>query len=345
MAQSRSGLRDGHRRSLMSVMFLVTASALLIFATLQIFNDNLWFALIEYSVSVFSFWARGRVRTTPYLQRWVYGYLVSVFSFTLVIMVVPNASATAYVWVLMIPVLAYLLLGRRSGMRLSVPFVIAGCVLYALQLGRIDDVLSVIDLLNMVLCAVMMLCFIHIYETRREQAERKLFEAAQTDFLTGLANRGNFHSTLRRTLAESSRSGSGFALVIMDIDHFKLVNDSMGHEAGDYALAHIGRLLKENLRKTDFVGRLGGEEFGLILRDVNPDHSFEVVEKLRRQIAETEVEYGDGRIHLTASFGIAHYPEHANSPDSLYRVADRCLYSSKQSGRNAVARADFAVAN
>lgn len=345
LEQSRSGLRDGHRRSLMGAMFLVTASALLVFATLQIFNDNLWLALIEYSASAFLFWGRKKIKGTPHLHRWIYGYLVSIFFFTLVIMIVPNASATAYVWVLMIPVLGYLLLGRREGLRLSLPFVIGGCVLYGIQLGKVDDVVAMIDVLNMSLCAVLILCFVHIYETRREQAEIKLFETAQTDSLTGLANRANFYSVLNRTLAESSRSGSGFALVIMDVDHFKEVNDSLGHEAGDYALSHIGHLLKENLRMTDFVGRLGGEEFGLILRDVKPDDSFELVEKLRLQIAQKEAHYREVAIQLTASFGIAHYPEHADSADALFRLADRCLYSGKQSGRNTVARAGVAMAN
>ena len=191
----------------------------------------------------------------------------------------------------------------------------------------------------MVLCAILMLSFIHLYEARREEAEQKLFTLAQTDALTGLANRANFQSTLARTLAECARSGSGFALVIMDIDHFKVVNDTMGHDAGDHVLQNIGKQLTERLRTTDAVGRLGGEEFGLILRDVKLEDSFQLMDELRQRIADSELPYGDALIRVTASFGIAHYPDHAIEAESLFRIADRCLFSSKRAGRNRVARA------
>jgi diguanylate cyclase (GGDEF)-like protein len=129
----------------------------------------------------------------------------------------------------------------------------------------------------------------------------------------------------------------------MDVDHFKLVNDTMGHDAGDQVLGRIGELLTERLRGTDSVGRLGGEEFGLILRDLKPDDSYELIEKLRARIATTEVLYGEASIRVTASFGIAHFPDHGRSADTLYRVADRCLYSGKRTGRNTVVQAGVAM--
>ncbi|TGN39362.1 GGDEF domain-containing protein [Marinobacter confluentis] len=338
LEQSRSGLRDGHRRSLMRTLFLVTGGALMVFGTLQFLNNHLLLASAEFLVSGLLFFGRYRIRRTPNLERWIYGYLISGFSFALLILIVPDASITAYVWILMIPVLSYLLLGKRAGFRLSAPFLLAGCVVYAVSTS-LGNVIAVIDLLNLVLCAVLMLAFVHIYETRREEAEMKLFTMAQSDFLTGLANRASFHSTLTRTVAECARSGSGFALVIMDLDHFKVVNDTMGHDAGDQTLTRIGTLLTERVRTTDSVARLGGEEFGLILRDLKFDDSYELVDELRERIARMEVPYGDATIRLTASFGIAHFPEHGRSAETLYRVADRCLYTGKQSGRNTVVRA------
>lgn len=339
LEQSRSGLRDSHRRSLTRILFLVTGSALLIFGVLQFFNDQFLLATSEFIVSGLLFLGSSRIRNTPNLERWIYGYLVSGFSFALLIIIVPDASVTAYVWILMIPVLSYLLLGKRAGFRLSAPFLFAGCLVYALSIESLSDPMAIIDLFNLVLCAVLMLVFVHIYETRREDAEKKLFMTAQSDSLTGLANRASFHSKLSRTIAECDRSGSGFALVLMDVDHFKTVNDTMGHDAGDHTLSHIGELLTERLRITDSVGRLGGEEFGLILRDVKPDDSYELIEELRERIASTEVPYGDSTIHLTASFGIAHFPDHGGSAGALYRAADRCLYAGKEAGRNRVMRA------
>lgn len=339
LEQSRSGLRDTHRRSLMRALFLVTGSALVIFGCLQIVNGYLWLATGEFVGSAVLFLGVTRINRTPHLQGWIYSYLATGFSFFLLIMLVPDASVTAFVWVLMMPVLAYLLLGKKEGFLLSVPFMVAGCVAFYFHLEFIADARSMIDLLNMVLCAVLMLGFIHLYETRREEAEQKLFILAQTDALTGLANRASFQSTLNRTLAECKRSGAGFALVIMDIDYFKIVNDTMGHDAGDQVLRAISRRLTERLRTTDSVGRLGGEEFGLILRDVKPDGAFELMDELRQRIADSELQYGEAVINVTASFGIAHYPDHGREAETLFRTADRCLFSSKRAGRNTVVRA------
>lgn len=339
LEQSRSGLRDNHRRSLTRLLFLATGSALVVFGCLQILNGFAWIGLGELAASAVLFLGIWRLKSTRYLQAWIYGYLVTLFSFFLVIIVLPNASVSAFVWVLMMPVLAYLLLGKREGLILCTPFMLAGGVIYYIHLGQVNSAHAYIDLLNMVLCGALMLVFVHLYEIRREEAEQRLVDMAQTDALTGLANRSSFQGTLNRTIAECERSGVSFALVIMDIDHFKVVNDTLGHDAGDHVLRNIGRCLTERLRGTDFVGRLGGEEFGLILRDVKPADAFELMDQLRQRIADSELTYGEARIRVTASFGIAQWPDHGREAESLLRVADRCLYSGKRAGRNRVAGA------
>jgi len=337
LERSRSGLRDSHRRSLTRLLFVITGSALVVFACLQAMNGFWWVAFGELTASSLLFFGVFRLRSSPHLQQWIYGYLVVLFAFFLVIMLLPDASVSAFVWVLMMPVLAYLLLGKREGLILSAPFMLLGGVIYFIHLGQVNSAYVVIDLLNMTLCAVLMLTFIHMYEIRREEAEERLVELAQSDFLTGLANRSSFQSTLTRTIAECDRSGSGFALVIMDIDHFKLVNDTLGHDAGDHVLRDVAVSLTERLRTTDFVARLGGEEFGLILRDVKPAHAYELMDELRQRIADRELAYGDAQIRITASFGVAQWPEHGRQAETLFCVADRCLYNSKSAGRNRVA--------
>lgn len=339
LEQSRSGLRDSHRRSLMRLLFVITGSTLLIFACLQVFNGFLWVTAGELVLCAILFFGIWRLQVTPHLQQWIYMYLVALFSFFIAIMMLPDASTAAFAWVLMMPVLAYLLLGKREGMILSIPFMAAGCVAYYCYLGTVGNARSLSDLLNMVMCAVLMLVFVHLYEVRREEAEQRLADMAQTDALTGLANRSSFQSRLVRTIAESERNGTGFALVIMDIDHFKMVNDTLGHEAGDLVLASISRCLTERLRSTDFVARLGGEEFGLILRDVRPGVAYDLMEELRQRIANRTLKYGDANIRVTACFGIAQWPENGQDAESLFRAADRCLYRGKRAGRNCVSRA------
>ena len=336
LEQSRSGLRDSHRRSLTWLLFILTGSALAVFGVLQFFNGYPWVSLTELLASAILLIGAVRLKTTPHLQQWIYLYLVSMFSFFIIIMLLPEASIAAFVWVLMMPVMAYLLLGKNEGLILSMPFMVLGLVIYYFFLEEVGSAHGMIDLLNMLLCGALMQAFMHMYEARREEAERRLVEMAQTDALTGLANRANFQATLARTIAECDRSGDGFALVVMDIDHFKLVNDTLGHNAGDHVLHHIGKCLTERLRATDFVGRLGGEEFGLILRNVKPTDAFELMDQLRERIASRELRYGEAGIRVTASFGIAQWPEHGRSAETLFCVADRCLYSGKRAGRNRV---------
>ncbi|MBW7471916.1 diguanylate cyclase [Marinobacter sp. M216] len=340
LERSRSGLRESHRRSIMRLLFAVTGSSLVVFACLQVLNGYWWVGAMELFASALLFFGVGRLRATPHLQHWTYAYLITLFSFFMIIMLLPQASVSAFVWVLMIPVLAYLLLGKREGMLLSVPFMLLGGVVYYLHLGRVGSPEMLIDLLNMMLCGVLMLAFIHVYEIWREEAEQRLVDMAETDALTGLANRSKFQGILNRTIAESARSGTEFALVIMDIDHFKVVNDTLGHDAGDQVLKSIGRRLTERLRTTDSVGRLGGEEFGLILRDVKPAVAFELMDELRQRIAERDLTYGEVHIRVTASFGIAQWPADGRDVQTLFCMADRGLYSGKRSGRNCVARPD-----
>lgn len=340
LRDSRMGLRDRHRRSIMRLIFSATGSTLVVFAVLQLFNNNVAFALFEMVASSVLIFGAFRVEKSPHLLRWIHGYLIVTFSFLIYIIAMPNASTSAFVWIFIMPILSYLLLGRLTGFLLAVPFMLVGGYFYYLQLEALDNARTIIDLLNPAFCAVLTVMFMHLYETHRAEAQDKLVILAETDALTGLPNRSNFQSTLERTVNESGRSKTPFALVLMDIDHFKTVNDTLGHDAGDQVLRHISTLLSERLRGTDFVGRLGGEEFGLILRDVASPGAFQVVENLRHRIEQSAVSYDTHEVKLTASFGIAYWPRDAEKLNDLYQVADRRLYGGKRAGRNTVAECD-----
>ncbi|SFL96665.1 GGDEF domain-containing protein [Marinobacter zhejiangensis] len=333
---TRSGLSNRHRRVLARWLYAVTGVSLIPFAVLQIVSGHVILAGAELVASVLLFTGYLRVARSPHLQRWIYGYLIPLFIFFNVIIIVPEASISASVWVLMMPVLSYLLLGKREGMILCLPFMVAGSIGYLYFLENIDSARSVIDFLNLVVGGTLMLLFIHVYEQRREEAEQRLINLAQTDSLTGLANRNRFQELLARTIAESQRSNSPYALVVLDLDRFKQVNDTFGHEAGDRLLKLVGQTLIERLRGTDTVGRLGGEEFGLLLRDVSCDDTTQLIEQVRERIADTQLRYRGQDISVTASFGIAHSSRDGHQADALFRTADRRLYQGKRGGRNVV---------
>jgi diguanylate cyclase (GGDEF)-like protein len=157
---------------------------------------------------------------------------------------------------------------------------------------------------------------------------------AATDGLTGLANKRSVGDSLKRMFAQSSRTASPLAVVMLDLDHFKALNDRFGHPAGDQVLANVGAAIRSTLREGDFAGRNGGEEFAVILPNTDALGASAVAEKLRKAIAEILVPGVD--VDITASLGVAAYPEHGLSPERLERLADAALYVAKRSGRNRV---------
>src|SRR5271168_3468798 len=132
---------------------------------------------------------------------------------------------------------------------------------------------------------------------------------------------------------QAGRNTSPLAAVLLDLDHFKMLNDTHGHESGDRALAVVGRIISSTIRASDFAARYGGEEFLVLLPDSDGEAAMIVAEKLRNQIEHAEL-VGAGSI--TASFGVAVMPTDAGEPDELLRKADRALYAAKEGGRNRV---------
>jgi len=157
---------------------------------------------------------------------------------------------------------------------------------------------------------------------------------ALTDALTGLPNQRASHDIVLRMVAQAGRSLNPLAAVLLDLDHFKQVNDVYGHDKGDEVLASVGAALTAGLRASDFAGRYGGEEFLLLLPETDAEEARLVVERLRLAIAAITIKAADLRV--TASFGIAILPDHAVDASSLLRQADRALYAAKAGGRNRV---------
>jgi diguanylate cyclase (GGDEF)-like protein len=158
-------------------------------------------------------------------------------------------------------------------------------------------------------------------------------QQALTDGLTGCFNRRSFEMQLERDLHMATRMRLPLSLILLDLDNFKRVNDTFGHEAGDVALRLLADGLRDELRSVDTAARYGGEEFAVILPQAGVDGAMIVAERLRRRIELMEV---PGVGHVTASLGIATFPQHASSRDTLVLAADRALYNAKNAGRNCV---------
>jgi diguanylate cyclase (GGDEF)-like protein len=162
-----------------------------------------------------------------------------------------------------------------------------------------------------------------------------LEHAALTDGLTGMQNRRYFDDALREYLDEFSRIGKPVGLLILDLDHFKTVNDTHGHDVGDEVLRMVAGCLREFTRHHDVVARLGGEEFAVVAPNMDTDMLIKLAERIRKAIAALTVTTGNVRLRVTTSVGLAVW-DGKESAELFYRRADRMLYQAKRLGRNRV---------
>lgn len=158
-----------------------------------------------------------------------------------------------------------------------------------------------------------------------------------TDELTGIANRRHFEWRLAEEVERARRYQYPLSALMLDLDHFKRVNDTYGHQIGDIVLQQIAQRLKRVLRRTDFLARYGGEEFVVLAPQTPADRALILAERLRQVIAESPISVSpDLQLRITISIGVAVFPEHAQNGNELVRAADEALYKAKQTGRNRV---------
>ena len=181
-----------------------------------------------------------------------------------------------------------------------------------------------------------------------EERERDLMEAnerlrymSQTDGLTGVDNRRHLEERLDEMFEHSKRLNEPFACVMCDLDRFKAVNDTYGHQAGDAVLKQFARILRNEVREIDHVGRYGGEEFMMLLAGTVLDPAITFAERVRKQVEGHTFTFNGGSIQRTASFGVSAWPHpRIQDTDALVRAADDALYVAKERGRNCVIRFD-----
>ena len=159
-----------------------------------------------------------------------------------------------------------------------------------------------------------------------------------TDALTSLYNRRHLMNVLEREFQQFARNGQNFTLMMVDLDHFKAVNDNFGHPAGDAVLVMAARILRDAIRGVDYAARFGGEEFIVLLTATGVDEAEASAERIRSRLADSTINHGNNRITVTASIGLAEVIREGDTPGALIARADAALYDAKQQGRNRVCR-------
>ncbi len=172
--------------------------------------------------------------------------------------------------------------------------------------------------------------------TEQKELEHKLETLSRTDPLTGLLNRRSLEDFLAKEYSRFKRHGTKFSVLLLDIDHFKSINDQYGHSSGDRVLKRLADSCTDSLRKHDVMARYGGEEFCVILPYTNADQAAVLAEKLRTGIAAGTVEVRDSEVRVTTSIGVSEVQATDKNPGEILERADAALYEAKQSGRNRV---------
>ncbi|PLX70601.1 MAG: diguanylate cyclase response regulator [Denitrovibrio sp.] len=184
-----------------------------------------------------------------------------------------------------------------------------------------------------------------------EQKNKELKEAydkieylALTDMLTGIPNRRNITNMMNKEASRCRRNGGTFSMIMCDIDFFKKVNDTYGHDTGDFVLKRVADIIQKNLRQQDIIARWGGEEFLIVLPETMIEDGVRVSEKLRESIEKDTMEYEEHKFSITMTFGVAVYEQDLGIEKSI-KKADDALYQGKQSGRNKVVQAHVKLRN
>ena len=198
------------------------------------------------------------------------------------------------------------------------------------SLNRLMSVMSVMSTIGA------MAAVFYLYEGSISRQHKKLDLLAQTDGLTGIYNRRALFAMGESLFNRPQEEENGFALLIFDLDHFKAINDTFGHRAGDKVLQELTACLSDNIREKDFLSRYGGEEFALILHDIAPDAAAVVAEDLRTKVEELTVLWDRKPIRITTSIGLAHTKFRPTNFDDFLKNADAALYRAKEKGRNRI---------
>jgi len=169
-----------------------------------------------------------------------------------------------------------------------------------------------------------------------ERSHQDLASAARLDYLTGICNRRAIDDLASRAIAAARRHGMPMAMMIIDVDHFKRINDEFGHEAGDQALIETVRRIRDSLRAEDLVGRLGGEEFVAVMPNTDGQSALAAAERTRHAFAHAPMQISGGSIAVTVSVGVAVLMAEDVQFSHLLRRADRAMYAAKAAGRNRV---------
>lgn len=266
--------------------------------------------------------------------------------FTIIMVGVQFGSSTNYppflfIWLFILPPIYTFLLGAKKGLIVSGAVLAVGCFgAYTTGIDQVFPGQTARVVVNISIALITITVLAYYYERHRDFAERSLSALANTDPLTRLFNRHYLINRFEQELARSQRNGSGLSLIMLDLDHFKKINDTYGHIGGDIVLKAVANTLQDTTRKSDVVARMGGEEFIILAPDTDLDGALKLSENIRHKIATLLFPNLSTTPLITASLGVSQTTHQDTNFETLYKRTDGALYQAKNAGRNQVYASD-----
>lgn len=329
-------LRVSRRRNALLALLWVALPVAILFLGLNVSLKAPWLAVFNGLALLVSLGLLVALRRGAPLHLAAVGFLMVFYLNIAATMARPDIHPGVTSWLPVIPVLAYLLLAVRCAFPLALGAVTVTLMAYfagsELAPYRWNPLLIVHVVTPML--GVFIVC--HFYSRSQHALTITLLERALRDPLKGLWNRAKLEREFDREQRRAARSGRPLSLLLIDLDHFKRINDCFGHAAGDAVLMAFARLLRERTRETDLHCRIGGEEFAALLPDTDVKGAAVIAEHLRQALAMEGVFYQGERIHVTLSAGAVELGRDGDTWSALFRTADARLYACKERGRNCV---------
>ncbi|MDY0121564.1 MAG: GGDEF domain-containing protein [Sulfurimonas sp.] len=259
-------------------------------------------------------------------------FIIAVFM--LLFVYLNHNAGFGLIWTIFVPVFGVALFGSKQGMFISFVYylLLFSLLFYGLHHWK-EPTWDLLSFLRFVFASLVLLWVLYVTESSFEKVSAILEKMTYTDALTELYNRRKIDEIMEEKCYEYERYGTPLSIAILDIDDFKEINDTHGHDIGDKVLSELSSLLKANSRKSDIIARWGGEEFMFIMQNTQKKNAIESMEKLREVIAKHSFETIG---HITCSIGVCELTPDISSANKLFSCADQALYRSKNNGKNSV---------
>jgi diguanylate cyclase (GGDEF)-like protein len=321
--------------ALFTALFLVGA-----WSELNVLSGPHIYSMMFFTSSALLLWLRLRGRPNRLHQvAWAYEF-ICILEYVSALAFVPQDELRILWFYINLPAV-YIMMGQRAGFAVTLVTI----VIFIVGNGMLPEnaAYSPNALATAVLSLTYLALFFHFYVdrsmsyyTRMRESVHKMHYMAMHDALTGVFNARAYYDICDKHIINARETRQPFSVLFVDLDHFKSINDTYGHDAGDVVLKSVARCLLDSKRRDDALGRIGGEEFSIFLPDITPEQALTLAEVMRIKIEALMPSIGAQTLRITASIGVAHNRGHSQTMQEIQKEADQAMYHAKSMGRNRV---------